>query len=489
MYHASKQVDKSPVSFLLTRSVSEETALARLACCPSLTRRVSICIKCPKTFGCLFRSARFWCYVGAMALCSALTGSTWAAEARVDKALAAKFLIADSFEEGDKAPKEWHQGTDVPAVTYEWDKGVASHGKRSLSLRKRANRYFPIAEWSRVVPHQGIATAVQVRVKVKAVRAAKATVDVAFLDAQDQLLKHEWAAYIGEKEEGDKPATHDWKEYQGTVAIPEGTVKFAIGLQMYGPGSVWFDELLIRYIEDGAPLEPAVEPVADEAAPTPIKVAVGKGEGEYLLVPPAEASGTPTGLLIVLPGGDGSADFHPFVRSIHRESLGGRLAVAQLIAPKFTPEQQITWPTHENPVAEMTFTTEDLAGKVIEDIAAKLKIDRERVYLLGWSSGGPACYATILQKESPAAGAFVAMSVFQPKNLPELNNAAKRRFYILHSPEDQVCPYRMAVDAGDRLQEAGAEVELAEYAGGHGWQGDLFGTIRRGVEWLVRAKN
>jgi predicted esterase len=422
----------------------------------------------------------------AVVVCSIATQPLWAADVRVNEELAAKFLIADSFEEGDKSPRDWHQGAEVPGVTYEWDKGVASHGERSLSLRKRADRYFPIAEWSRTVPHQGNADAVQVRVKIKAVRAAKATVDVAFLDAQDQFLSHEWAAYIGAKDDGDKPARHDWQEYKGTVAIPTGTAKIAIGLQIYGPGSVWFDELLVRYTKDGEPLEPALPESAEEASPEPTAISVGKGEGEYLFLP-AEKTEAPAGLVIVLPGGDGSADFHPFVRSIQRESLGNKLAVAQLIAPKFTNEQQITWPTQGNSIAGMKFTTEELVSAVAKDVSAKQQIDPKRVYLLGWSSGGPACYATLLQAEAPLAGTFVAMSVFKPRELPDLQHATGRSFYILHSPEDRVCPHRMAADARDQLLQAGAKVELAEYPGGHGWQGDVFGNIRRGIEWLEKS--
>jgi predicted esterase len=93
----------------------------------------------------------------------------------------------------------------------------------------------------------------------------------------------------------------------------------------------------------------------------------------------------------------------------------------------------------------------------------------------------------MLQPESPAAGALVAMSVFKPNDLPEMKNGAGRRFYILHSPDDQVCPYHMAVAARDQLRAAGAKVEFTEYGGGHGWQSDVFGNIRHGIEWLERT--
>jgi RNA polymerase sigma-70 factor (ECF subfamily) len=66
---------------------------------------------------------------------------------------------------------------------------------------------------------------------------------VKFLDASNKTLSHEWAAYIGGKKQGDPPADHDWKEYTGTVSIPAGTKRVVIALQIYGPGSVWFDEV------------------------------------------------------------------------------------------------------------------------------------------------------------------------------------------------------------------------------------------------------
>jgi RNA polymerase sigma-70 factor (ECF subfamily) len=63
------------------------------------------------------------------------------------------------------------------------------------------------------------------------------------------MISHEWAAYIGAKEAKDMPAQHDWKEYQGQVKIPAKAKKIQIGLQIYGPGKVWFDEIRAEYAE------------------------------------------------------------------------------------------------------------------------------------------------------------------------------------------------------------------------------------------------
>ena len=74
--------------------------------------------------------------------------------------------------------------------------------------------------------------------------------------------------------------------------------------------------------------------------------------------------------------------------------------------------------------------------------------------------------------------------MFHPDQLPPLTNAAERSIYLLHSPEDAVCPYPMAKDAEKRLTAAGTKVTLKDYAGGHGWHGAVHDNIRAGMQWL-----
>ena len=78
------------------------------------------------------------------------------------------------------------------------------------------------------------------------------------------------------------------------------------------------------------------------------------------------------------------------------------------------------------------------------------------------------------------------MSVFKPSLLPSLDDAKDRAYYIYHSPDDRTCPYRMAEQAAKMLGEKEAKTKLVTYEGGHGWQGDVFGNIRTGVEWLQK---
>lgn len=214
---------------------------------------------------------------------------------------------------------------------------------------------------------------------------------------------------------------------------------------------------------------------------------VGANEKQrYFLIGPHQDVVAPNagfGLIVVLPGGDGSAEFHPFVKRLYKHSVPDRFIVAQPVAVNWTPKQKIVWPTQSDSVAKMKFTTEEFVDAVIQDVSNKYPLDQQRIFTLSWSSSGPAAYAISLS--SPRiTGSFIAMSVFKPKQLPALEKAQGQAYYLYHSPADRVCPYRMAQQAEGLLSENGATVNLVTYDGGHGWQGDVFNNIRQGIEWL-----
>lgn len=397
----------------------------------------------------------------------------------------ANVLLKDSFEKGKTTPDGWKSGANLPGVRYVYDKGRGKSGKRSLSLQKTARRYFPIAQWYRIVPYNGDSKTLQIKCQVRAERTTKAIIDVQFLDANRSSLGHEWASYIGVKQAGDAPANHNWKEYSGTVSIPEKTKQIAIALQIYGPGKVWFDDLEVSFA-GSTPTAKETKPKNEKA----IEVKAGKGVGQYLLVPPKAKSAAEKeqALLIVLPGGDGSADFHPFVKRIHENALSEDFVLAQPLARQWTPNQKIVWPTIDSKTDDMQYSTEELIEAVIEDVSKKYKIDPRRIYLLAWSSGGPAAYATVMKKETQVNGALIAMSVFKPKQLPDPKNAKARSIYVLHSPDDKICPYWMAQAAQETLSNADVHTTLVNYPGGHGWKGNVYANIRQGIEWLQKSK-
>ncbi len=165
-------------------------------------------------------------------------------------------LINGGVEEGNgDSPKAWSRGAAVSGVNYLWSR-VGHDSKASLGLKKTAGRYFPIAEWSQTVDGVGDAPRLKVSAWVKADAVTKAILDAQFLDGGGQW-SHAWAAYIGAKESGDPPVSHDWKRYEGVVAIPPGTKRLVIAPQIYGPGTVFFDDLAAEFTS-----QPATDPTA-----------------------------------------------------------------------------------------------------------------------------------------------------------------------------------------------------------------------------------
>jgi predicted esterase len=234
------------------------------------------------------------------------------------------------------------------------------------------------------------------------------------------------------------------------------------------------------------------EDLADVAdVPTQDLTVGGNKMMRYFLIGAAADAGAPDepyGLLVVLPGGDGSADFHPFMRRVYKNVLGKRWLMAQAVAPRWDAGQAIVWPTEKLSPTGAQFTTEAFIEAIIADVRGKTKIDPRRIFLLGWSSGGPACYAAIMRKETPVTGAFIAMSVFKPDQMATLENAKDKPIYLLQSPDDRVTPMRFAEQAEKSLGAAGAKVRLKEYDGGHGWRGDVWNMIGDGIQWLEKPE-
>jgi predicted esterase len=194
------------------------------------------------------------------------------------------------------------------------------------------------------------------------------------------------------------------------------------------------------------------------------------------------------GLILVLPGGDGSAEFHPFVKRIYKFALPPGYLVAQLVAVPSDNQRQTIWPTAKLKDPKQTFTTESFIANVVAEVKAKHKIDPARVFTFSWSSGGYAAYIASLAKDTPITGSFVAMSVFPMAQMTPMSAAKGQKYFLLHSPQDKVCAYANTRMARTQLTRVGAVVEVLDYEGGHRWVGDVWGNIAAGLTWLEETK-
>ena len=161
---------------------------------------------------------------------------------------------ADIEQGKGDAPNAWRTGAEVAGVEYLWSREGHS-GKGSLCLKKTAPRYFPIAQWSQSFDHRGQSPCLKVSAWIKAKDVTKVILDVQFVGSTRP--SHAWAVYIGQKDPNDSPANHDWKRYEGVVKIAPGTSQIVVAPQIYGPGTVWFDDLAAEYTD-----APAIDPTA-----------------------------------------------------------------------------------------------------------------------------------------------------------------------------------------------------------------------------------
>jgi len=240
----------------------------------------------------------------------------------------------------------------------------------------------------------------------------------------------------------------------------------------------------------GALLRPAVADDATSLTSEEVKLAGDAKKTCHRLgpLPGAKEPKEGHGLLVILPGGDGGAAFNMFCRRILVHGAGEGYVGMQLVAPKWTETQVIVWPTAKSRVEGMKFTTEEFVEEAIADARKWKKIDPARIFVLVWSSSGPAAYALSLAKDATPVGYFIAMSVFKPDGLGDLEGARGRAYFLYHSEADRVCPFRMAEDAERKLTKERAKVKLQRYAGGHGWHGAMYGDMRAGIEWLEKNR-
>lgn len=205
----------------------------------------------------------------------------------------------------------------------------------------------------------------------------------------------------------------------------------------------------------------------------------------FVIQRPGEIPANGWRVLFVLPGGPGNAEFQPFVTRLAKNAVPAGTLVVQLVAPVWNAKQaqEVVWPLKKDAAPGIRFTTPEFFLAVRDEVAKAHKLDPKFVFTLTWSSSGPAGYTLSLIPEARITGSFVAMSVFKPTTLPALGAAKGRSYFLYHSPSDFI-PLSFAESARDALKRAGATVELQQYEGGHGWHGDIFGDIRKGLDWL-----
>ncbi|MCG3127499.1 MAG: hypothetical protein CHACPFDD_02359 [Phycisphaerae bacterium] len=250
---------------------------------------------------------------------------------------------------------------------------------------------------------------------------------------------------------------------------------------------------LPMFVLAAAPPLQTLRPQRDSAAAANADVvarertAAGDAQMRYHLIEPLSAVQPPAaglGLLIVIPGGDGSASNLPFVKGLARNCIPHEYLIVELVAVKWSPDQRIVWPSRRDQVPGQRFSVEEFVEAVVADIAKEFRLDRRRVFTLSWSSAGPAGYAVSLAPQKSVTGSYIAMSTFVASLLPPIDGARGHAYVIEHASDDPVCSFEFSTRAQKYLSLQGARVKLVTTEGGHGWKGDYADRIRAGILWL-----
>ena len=210
----------------------------------------------------------------------------------------------------------------------------------------------------------------------------------------------------------------------------------------------------------------------------------------YLLAPPPEGKKkVARDLVLILPGGHGQAkEFLPWLTGVHAKTCSD-MVFAVISAPQWseTQKQGVVWVSSSwmKAYPEAKFPTEELVRSVRDDVLANADFKPRKVFIFAWSSSGPATYATALQEDAPYDGFYIQSSVFKPANLL-LSRASGRRFFLRQGNSDTITALSFAENAAQELKQAGAQVRLDVFNGGHGFDmPNQMESIRAAFDWLA----
>lgn len=178
---------------------------------------------------------------------------------------------------------------------------------------------------------------------------------------------------------------------------------------------------------------------------------------------PAGAAGQRWPAVVMVHGWLGNEN----VMSIFERTVPQHVAVISPRAPIAVEAESYGWFRLNEPA---TFDA-GLAAleRFVRALPAEYPLDPARFGLMGFSQGAAMSLALLL-KEPPLVAAVAALAGFLPREaLPWATpgRAEGKRVFMAHGTDDDTVPVGWAREAAGRLREAGAAVDLREYAVGH----------------------
>ncbi|MCW3052891.1 MAG: Phospholipase/Carboxylesterase, partial [Chthonomonadales bacterium] len=169
------------------------------------------------------------------------------------------------------------------------------------------------------------------------------------------------------------------------------------------------------------------------------------------------------GLIVVLSDSDpNNRAIQEFWQQAVNKAFSNKYLVAIVMAPRWGQEKPYSWVTSINrsrtPTAK--FTVETFVGEIVADIVSRYPIHPDHIFLHGEGGGGLAAYACSLQPQTPFKGFSLLGAEFRSAQLPPVEAAKGRRYYIQAYKADKAVPYFLTTAAQSMLTKAGATVQL-----------------------------
>lgn len=197
---------------------------------------------------------------------------------------------------------------------------------------------------------------------------------------------------------------------------------------------------------------------------------VGDTSRQYSLLGPKQSTAPERGygLIVALAPGDGGTAHLPLLQRLYNEAIPDTyLLVQPIVAPSDA----------------QAVTTDRFVSAVIWDVSNRFPVNSEHVFLLAWSTAGPAAYR--LSAEIVAIkGTIIAMAPFDAAKFPGAERVRGKPYVLIHPRNDLVYPFEMAAQAEDNLRAQGARVQMLPSEGGHGWRTAVYPIVQQGIAWL-----
>jgi pimeloyl-ACP methyl ester carboxylesterase len=200
---------------------------------------------------------------------------------------------------------------------------------------------------------------------------------------------------------------------------------------------------------------------------------------------PIEVDGTTRRYALYVPPSYQPTRSYPLILCLHGAAFNGD-SYLERWTPRLGDRYLLACPSIEDG-AWWTRDGEALVMTLLNEVARRYHVDRDRVFLTGMSNGGLGAYLIGLNHTDqftaliPMAGAF-------PRQLyPLFDNAKQTPIYLIHGAKDQVIPVSYSRNIAAYLKEKGIPFVYREHeqihpmAGGHFFPNDELPAL---MDWL-----